>query len=74
MVSWEEKKQEAAAHNLTSVFVDETGVDRHNTMRKYRYSLRGRPAANDFLLISGERISAIACISLLDVKTVKGTT
>ncbi len=58
------------------VFVDETGADRRNTMRKYGYSLRGRPAVNHSLLIRGERISAIACISLrgiLDVKTVKGT-
>ena len=38
--------------------------------------MRGRPAINHSFLIRGERISAIACISLhglLDVKTVRGT-
>ena len=58
------------------VFVDETGADRRNTLRKYGYSMRGRLALNHSHLIRGERISAIACISLhglLDVKTVKGT-
>ena len=58
------------------VFVDETGTDRRNTLRKYGYSMRGRPAINHSFLIRGERISAIACISLhglLDVKTVRGT-
>ena len=58
------------------VFVDETGADRRNTLRKYGYSMRRRPALNHSFLIRGERIPAIACISLhglLDVKTVKGT-
>ena len=58
------------------VFVDETGADRHNSLRKYGYSLRGKPATDHSLLIRGERVSAIACLSvngLLDVKTVKGT-
>ena len=58
------------------VFVDETGADGRNTLRKYGYSMRGRPAVNHSLLVRGERISAIACISLhglLVVKTVKGT-
>ena len=58
------------------VFVDETGADGRNTLGKYGYSMRGRPAVNFSLLVRGERISAIACISLhglLDVKTVKGT-
>ena len=58
------------------VFVDETGADRRNLLRKYGYSLRGRPAQNHSLLIRGERVSAIACMSMegiLDVKTVVGT-
>ena len=59
------------------VFVDETGADRRNTLRKYGYSLRGKPIRNYNLLIRGERISATACISMagvLDVMTVQGTT
>ena len=58
------------------VFVDETGADRRNSLRKYGYSLRGRPAIDHSLLVRGERVSAIACMSvngLLDVKTVRGT-
>ena len=59
------------------VFVDETGSDRRNLIRKYGYSIRGKPAKVPRFLTRGERISAIACMSasgLLDVKTVKGTT
>lgn len=58
------------------VFVDETGTDRRNLLRKYGYSLRNKPAVNHSLLARGERISAIACMSvsgILDVKTVQGT-
>ena len=54
------------------VFVDETGADRRNTLRKYGYSMRGRPALNHSFLIRGERISAISIHGLLDVKSVKG--
>ena len=56
------------------VFID---ADRRNTLRKYGYSLRGKPIRNYNLLMRGERISAIACISMagvLDVMTVHGTT
>ena len=58
------------------VFVDETGADRRNILRKYGYSLSNNPAADHSLLIRGERISAIVCMSvsgILDVKTVQGT-
>ena len=46
------------------VFVDETGADRRNKMRRYGYSLRGKPLRNHALLVRGECISAIACISV----------
>lgn len=45
--------------------------------RKKGYSIRGMPIKSHRLLIGGERVSAIACISLaglLDAMTVKGTT
>ena len=59
------------------VFVDETGADRRDRMRKYIYglSVRGKPPVYNTLLFRGERISAIACLSVecfLDV-SVKGT-
>lgn len=59
------------------VFIDETGADRRDTLRKYGYSLRGKPATKKSLLVRGERVSAIACMSMdgiLDVKTHKETT
>ena len=40
------------------VFIDETGADRRNTLRKYSYSLRGKPATQEVLLVRGERVSA----------------
>ena len=59
------------------VFVDETGADLRNAIRRYGYSIRGKPLTSQVMLARGERVSAIACISvsgLLDVMTVKGTT
>ena len=59
------------------VFIDETGADRRNALRKYGYSLRGIPQKYNTLLVRGERVSGLALMSvngLLDVRTVKGTT
>ena len=59
------------------VFLDETGADCRNAMRKYGYSMRGMPLVSHQLLVRGERVSALAIISvngLLDVKVVRGTT
>ena len=59
------------------IFVDETGADQRDTLRKYGYSLRGKTPSKRDLLVRGERVSAIACMStsgLLDVKIVRGTT
>ena len=58
------------------VFVDETGADQRNCLRKYGYSLRGKTPVSHEFVIRGERVSAIACMSssgILDIKTVKGT-
>ena len=58
------------------IFIDETGSDNRNALRKYGYSLRGKTPVSHALLVRGERVSAIACMSiagLLDVKTIKGT-
>ena len=59
------------------VFIDETGADLRNAIRKYGYSRCGRPLKNHTMLVRGERVSAVACMSvagLLDVMTVTGTT
>ena len=56
------------------IFLDETGSDRRNSIRKYGYSLRGKPLVSHELFVRGERISAIAFMSMngmLDCKTVK---
>ena len=58
------------------VFVDETGSDRRDAMRKFGYSLRGQRCVAKRLLVRGERVSAIATISIdgiLDYKFVRGT-
>ena len=42
---------------------------------RYGYSIHGKPLTSKVMLVRGERVSAIACISisgLLDVMTVKG--
>lgn len=59
------------------IFVDETGADNRNTIRRYGYSMRGKPPVNHQLFARGERISAIACMAscgILDAKLIKGTT
>ena len=59
------------------VFLDETGADCQNAMRKYGYRMRAMPLVSHQPLVWGERVSALAIISvsgLLDVKVVRGTT
>ena len=58
------------------IFLDETGADRRDILRKYGYSMRGKPAERHTLLVRGDRVSAIANISingLLDIDVMKGT-
>ena len=58
------------------VFIDETGADNRNLVRRCGYSIRGKPLKTHSFFVRGERVSAVACISmagLLDVKTLKGT-
>ena len=57
------------------IFLDETGTDRRDAMRKYAYSWRGRPAVAQKLLVRGQHLSSIAIMSnagLLDCLTVTG--
>lgn len=46
------------------IFVDETGSDRRSALRRYGYSLKGKPATTDTLLVRGRRYSAIAAMAL----------
>ena len=58
------------------IFLDETGSDKRNSLRKYGYSLRGKPAVSQKLLVQGKHVSAIAVMSMcgmLDIKIVEGT-
>ena len=45
------------------VFIDETGADRRDSMRKFAYSLRGKPAVVNKLMVRGHRVSAIVGMS-----------
>ena len=63
-------------HPEMLVFLDETGADRRNCLRRFGYSLRGKPAISKKLLVRGQRISAIAAMStegILDCYTVTGS-
>uniref|UniRef100_A0A1X7V9X1 Tc1-like transposase DDE domain-containing protein n=1 Tax=Amphimedon queenslandica TaxID=400682 RepID=A0A1X7V9X1_AMPQE len=56
------------------IFLDETGSDRRNVLRKYGYSFRGIPVVSHKLLVRGQHLSTIACISihgLLEFETVE---
>ena len=59
------------------VFIDETGTDRRDSMRKFGYGLRGMPPVSQKMLFRGQRVSTIAAISfdrgLLDCRTVTDT-
>ena len=46
------------------IFLDETGTDRRDTLRKKGYSLRGKPAKSQKLLVRGEHVSVISALSV----------
>ena len=53
------------------VFVDETGSDRRDAMRRFGYSLRGKPAKSQKLFVRA--IGAICSEGVLDCKVVEGS-
>lgn len=58
------------------IFLDETGTDRRDTFRKKGYSLRGKPARSQKLLVRGEHISALCLMStegILACKVARGS-
>lgn len=63
-------------HPEMLVFVDETGADRRDCMRKFGYSLRGKPARAHKLLWRGQRVNALTAMStagILDCYTTTGS-
>ena len=63
--------------NISTIYrlLHESGFT--NVLRKYGYSMRGKPVVNHSLLVRGECVSAVAVISvcgLLDICTVMGST
>ena len=46
------------------IFIDETGSDKRDSLRKYGYSLRGRPAKSHKILSRGRHVSAMAMMSM----------
>lgn len=58
------------------VFIDETGCDRRDAIRRYGYGLRGKPVKCQKLLVRGERISVMAAMTkecVLDVEIIRGS-
>ena len=57
------------------VFVDESGADRRDSLRKFGYSLRGKRTMSRKLLYRGRHVSTIAALSvsgMLDYRFVDG--
>lgn len=53
------------------IFVDETGTDRTDAVRKIGYSFRGHPVKAQKLLVRGEHITAIAAISIRGMEALR---
>ena len=52
------------------IWIDESGCDRRNSMRKFAYTIRGIPPVDHRLLARGTRYSAITAISVRGVQDV----
>ena len=46
------------------IWIDESGCDRRNSLRKFAYTLRGLPPKEFSLLVRGTRYSAIAAATI----------
>lgn len=58
------------------VFVDETGSDKRDSLRKYGYSVRGKTPRSCKLLTRGERISVVSGMTtngIAAMKVIRGT-
>ena len=54
------------------VWLDESGCDKCNTIRKYGYSIRGIPMCDQRLLNRGTRYSAISIVSTTGIHLAEG--
>ena len=52
------------------LWVDESGCDRRNALRKYGYGIRGQPPQDRSLILRGKRFSAIGILSTQGVEDV----
>lgn len=52
------------------VWIDETGFDKRNSLRKYGYGIRGLPPVSHSLKLRGKRYSAITILSTAGVEDV----
>ena len=58
------------------IFLDESGSDKRDSLRKYGYSLRGKPPRCQKFLVRGERVSLLTFMSssgVLDCQLVRGS-
>ena len=55
------------------VFVDETGSDYRDSLRKHGYSMRGQPPKSIKLFVRVERISVMSSGGVEALKVVRGT-
>ena len=56
------------------VFVDETGSDNRDSMRKFGYALKGQRASSRRLLCRGKRVNSVAAMDMNGVICVDSTT
>ena len=61
-------KNDVSVYNADMIiFIDETGTDRRDMLRRKGYSLRGQPIVAHKLLVRGEHVSVIAFMSTMGV-------
>ena len=53
------------------IFIDGSGSDNRDTLRRYGYSIRGKPPRSLKLLVRGECVSVIAAMSDDGVETLR---
>ena len=56
------------------VFVDETGSDNRDSVRKFGYALRGQRATSRRLMCMGKRVNSVAAMDMNGVICVDSTT
>ena len=66
----------ALCHADTLIFIDKTGCDCRNTIRRHGYGVRGKPVQCQKLVVRGERISVIVALTvngILELQIVRGS-